>query len=111
MEERLVDNREVVGSNPTRSTNFEFVYHPISPLWSEIEKGDSTMVKKKVEGRLIKISAFCGYCEKEVEVANENLLFYGGESECGMCGSHGYMTMDFDCTNCGKNIEIELAGW
>lgn len=67
--------------------------------------------RKKVESRILTLTALCGICKKEVSLAYDDVYFYGSSQECELCGSHGDVTMDATCPECDKTIEVEVACW
>ena len=65
--------------------------------------------RKKVESRILTLTALCVICEKEVSLAYIDAYFYGGSQECESCNSHGDVTMDATCLECDKTFEVEGA--
>ena len=67
--------------------------------------------KRKVETKILTLTAICAKCEGEVILKREDLGFYGHADECEMCGSHGEVTVSFNCPDCGKYNSVEVASW
>lgn len=66
------------------------------------------MTKLKIEVKGLNI--YCEKLHKEVFVDIKDCCWFGGESECELCGSHGNVSVDFKC-ECGKSHEVELRSW
>jgi hypothetical protein len=58
----------------------------------------------------IEIVIFCSVLQKEIDVELNKANLAGDEHECELCGSHGGITLSFDC-KCGSNHKIELCEW
>lgn len=69
--------------------------------------------KREIELNKVKmtLSYVCPKTEKAVNILIEGHQFYSSESPCEMCGSHGSVSITFDCKECGKNHEIEINSW
>ena len=67
--------------------------------------------RKKGEAKFLNLTAECGYCEKEVILKAEELGFSGYSSDCELCGSHGDVTISFNCPNCDKYQSVEVCCW
>lgn len=51
----------------------------------------------------------CPKCKIKSEVNTEDIYF--DFKSCDICGSHGYISVDFICTNCSHESEIFLREW
>ena len=56
---------------------------------------------------LRKMTFFCPKLKKEIEVLGGHVEVHSSESECELCGSHGYTRLSFDC-ECGENHKVEI---
>ena len=45
------------------------------------------------------------------EVDAEKLYWSSRDADCGMCGSHGNITVGFECEYCGVEHQIKIREW
>lgn len=73
-------------------------------------KSKRQIVKEKTEVKGVKIR--CGACGKIVTAKTNEWDFHANSGECGMCGSHGRISVDLVCPKCGyKHYYVELNSW
>lgn len=62
-----------------------------------------------VEGIYIKVT--CPKTSKEVLVKISEYDFNHSDQECELCGSHGEISVDYKCMECGESHEYEIRSW
>lgn len=68
-------------------------------------------MEKEIKISLNYLAFVCLCCGKEFFVAEEEAIFYSWEEECGMCGSHGEVSLDVTCPHCNTSDKIILSTW
>ena len=68
-------------------------------------------MRKKEKSKVVGVIYFCDNLKKEIIIRDYiESSFYGYESECELCGSHGAVKFTVNC-ECGKMHEIEINSW
>ena len=68
-------------------------------------------MKKKIElNKLVGLKIYCENLDKEILVNIDKCYFNSSESECELCGSHSYISIDVNC-ECGKEHTITIKNW
>jgi hypothetical protein len=62
-----------------------------------------------VAGIFLKVK--CHKTGADVLVELSQYDFHTSSQECDTCGSHGSVTIDFTCPECGESHEYELKSW
>jgi len=57
------------------------------------------------------VKAKCSKTGKEFTVPVGIWDIYASEQECELCGSHGEMTVDIHCPECGQTHSHTLKSW
>ena len=74
---------------------------------------NNTMATKKITHEFIEllVKAKCSKTGKEFTVSVGQWDIYSHEQECEICGSHGEMTVDIHCPECGQTHSHVLKSW
>jgi len=67
--------------------------------------------KKKHEFLGLTLKVKCPKDDSEVTIELSEHDIRSTSQECDMCGSHGDITIDFECPVCGEFHEHELKSW
>jgi len=65
-------------------------------------------VKRKVE--VVSVTIYCPKLKRRVAIPKDRTSWSWYESPCGMCGTHGSLTLDVTC-KCGGQHTIEVEGY
>jgi primosomal protein N' len=63
------------------------------------------------QGRLISLIFECPHCKVKFDLSSDKVEFYHHDDQCDLCGSHGEISIDTNCTECKKGFEVEISSW
>lgn len=68
--------------------------------------------KKEVPpSTLATVTLVCPYCMENLSVPFENLVSDYSSQDCGLCGSHGDITINLFCPLCKHNVVLKNSSW